>query len=93
MPFQKRKNEPYEPDNGTAKLDLCQKNQSLIGSSLDMLVEGIDEEQDILVGRSYRDAPEIDGLIVAQGSAQVGEMAKIQIESSGPYDLFGSQIK
>jgi ribosomal protein S12 methylthiotransferase len=71
----------------------AKKNQSLIGSSLDMLVEGIDEEQDILVGRSYRDAPEIDGLIVAQGSAQVGEMAKIQIESSGPYDLFGSQIK
>ncbi len=71
----------------------AKQNQALIGSSLDMLVEGIDEEQEILVGRSYRDAPEIDGLIVAQGSAQVGEMAKIQIESSGPYDLFGSQIK
>ena len=57
-----------------------------------MLVEGIDEEQDILVGRSYRDAPEIDGLIVAHGSAQVGGMIKIKVESTGPYDLFGKQI-
>lgn len=68
------------------------KNQALIGSSLDMLVEGIDEEQNILVGRSYRDAPEIDGLIVAQGSALVGEMTRIRVESSGPYDLFGKQL-
>ena len=67
------------------------KKQALIGKTLDVLVEGVDEEQDILIGRSYRDAPEIDGLVVANGRAAVGDFTSVEIESVGPYDLFGSQ--
>ena len=69
-----------------------EKKQSLIGKTLDVLVEGVDEEQDIIVGRSYRDAPEIDGLVVANGRAAVGDLTSVEIEGVGPYDLFGSQI-
>ena len=68
-----------------------EKKQALIGKTLDVLVEGIDEEQDILIGRSYRDAPEIDGLVVANGRAAVGDFTSVEIEGVGPYDLFGSQ--
>lgn len=68
-----------------------QKNQELIGKRMDVLVEGVDREQGIVIGRSYRDAPEIDGLVVASGSAQVGDFCQITIENAGPYDLFGSQ--
>lgn len=68
------------------------KKQALIGKTLDVLVEGVDEEQDILIGRSYRDAPEIDGLVVANGRASVGDLTPVEIEGVGPYDLFGSQI-
>jgi ribosomal protein S12 methylthiotransferase len=68
-----------------------EKKQALIGKTLDVLVEGIDEEQDVLIGRSYRDAPEIDGLVVANGRAAVGDLTPVEIEGVGPYDLFGSQ--
>ena len=69
-----------------------EKKQALIGKTLDVLVEGVDEEQDILIGRSYRDAPEIDGLVVANGHAAVGDLTPVEIEGVGPYDLFDSQI-
>lgn len=68
------------------------KNERLIGKTLDVLVEGMDEGQGILIGRCYRDAPEIDGLVVAQGIAEVGELTKVQIQSAGPYDLFGKVL-
>jgi ribosomal protein S12 methylthiotransferase len=68
-----------------------QKKQALIGQTLDILVEGVDEEQAVIIGRSYRDAPEIDGLVVANGRAEVGDLTPVTIESVGPYDLFGSQ--
>lgn len=69
-----------------------EKKQCLIGKTLDVLVEGVDEEQQVIVGRSYRDAPEIDGLVVANGHAQVGDLTPVRIEGVGPYDLFGSQV-
>ena len=40
-----------------------ERNQRFIGQTLDVLVEGLDEKNQISIGRSYRDAPEIDGLI------------------------------
>ena len=69
-----------------------EKKQCLIGKTLDVLVEGVDEEQEVIVGRSYRDAPEIDGLVVANGHALVGDLTPVRIEGVGPYDLFGSQV-
>jgi ribosomal protein S12 methylthiotransferase len=68
-----------------------EKKQSLIGKTLDILVEGVNEEQEVIIGRSYRDAPEIDGLVVANGRAAVGDLTPVTIEGVGPYDLFGSQ--
>lgn len=69
-----------------------EKNQALIGQTLDVLVEGQDETQGIIVGRSYRDAPEIDGLVVARGSNPAAEIIPVKIESADPFDLFGSVV-
>ncbi|MDD3948407.1 MAG: TRAM domain-containing protein, partial [Anaerolineaceae bacterium] len=68
------------------------KTNHLVGTVMDVLVEGSDPKQDIIIGRTYRDAPEIDGLVVASGSGQPGEMIKVRIENTGPYDLFGTQV-
>ncbi|MFZ3150350.1 MAG: 30S ribosomal protein S12 methylthiotransferase RimO [Anaerolineaceae bacterium] len=65
------------------------KNQQLIGQTLDVLIEGVDEEHHILVGRSYRDAPEIDGLVVIEGDGQVGELLAVQIAGAIQHDLYG----
>jgi ribosomal protein S12 methylthiotransferase len=69
-----------------------EKKQTLVGKTLDILVEGVDQEQEVIIGRSYRDAPEIDGLAVANGLASTGEMIQVKIEAVGPYDLYGSRV-
>lgn len=58
-----------------------QINQSYIGKTLDVLVEGYDKG--LLIGRSYRDAPEIDGLVFAEVPAEAGKVSKAQQSAIG----------
>ena len=67
-----------------------QINQTFVGQTLDMLVEGYDNG--ITIGRSYRDAPEIDGLVLAEGQAEVGQIVQAKIGSAMAYDLSGTLI-
>lgn len=64
-----------------------EKNQAYIGQTLDVLVEG--QGDGLSIGRSYRDAPEIDGLIVIEGEAPIGEIVPVTITGAMPYDLSG----
>jgi len=43
----------------------------------------------ISVGRTYRDAPEIDGLVIVAGEKPVGHLAPVRITGAGEYDLWG----
>ena len=63
------------------------RNQMQVGRTLDVLVEGAEEA--LSVGRSYRDAPEIDGYVLLNGQFPVGGMVKARIESALDYDLQG----
>lgn len=62
-------------------------NQGWIGKTLPVLVEGRDQQ--LSVGRSYRDAPEIDGLVLVEGEAQVGEIVPVHITGALAHDLTG----
>jgi ribosomal protein S12 methylthiotransferase len=64
-------------------------NQSFIGKTMDVLIEGVDDRQKISIGRSYRDAPEIDGLVIIEGSLPVGELVKTRITGALTHDLTG----
>lgn len=64
-----------------------EKNQSFVGKSLDVLIEGVGDG--ISLGRSYRDAPEIDGMVILEEEVQVGEMVSAQITGAMVYDLVG----
>ncbi len=64
-------------------------NQRFIGKTLDVLIEGVDEENQISIGRSYRDAPEIDGLVIIEGLAPIGEIVPVKINSAITHDLVG----
>jgi ribosomal protein S12 methylthiotransferase len=63
-------------------------NQAQVGRTLDVLIEG--KNKTTLVGRSYRDAPEIDGLVIAQGSAAVGSLVPVRITGAMVHDLMGT---
>ncbi len=63
------------------------RNQQLIGKTLPVLVEGFDNG--LSIGRSYRDAPEIDGLVLVDGKAPIGEISPVQITGALTHDLTG----
>jgi ribosomal protein S12 methylthiotransferase len=63
------------------------KNQKWIGKKMQILVEGYDSG--ISIGRSYRDAPEIDGLVIAEGLAIIGDLVSVRITGALTHDLTG----
>ncbi len=64
------------------------RNQAQLGRTLPVLVEGFGDG--VSVGRSYRDAPEIDGLVIVPGELPLGEMVPIDISGAMTYDLTGT---
>ncbi|MEM5776736.1 MAG: MiaB/RimO family radical SAM methylthiotransferase, partial [Anaerolineaceae bacterium] len=67
------------------------RNQALVGRTLPVLVEGM--QDGVAVGRSYRDAPEIDGMVFAEGKAQVGQIVPVLISGALVHDLTGSIVQ
>ena len=63
------------------------RNQAQVGRMLDVLVEGTGKG--ISVGRSYRDAPEIDGYVFVDGEWAPGQIVATRIEHALDYDLQG----
>jgi ribosomal protein S12 methylthiotransferase len=67
------------------------KNQALVGHRLDVLIEG--QGDGLSVGRSYRDAPEIDGLVLLQADVPVEKIVPVRITSALEYDLVGEPVR
>ena len=71
------------------------KNRGLVGRELEVLVEGEGEGRDgnrIMAGRSYRDAPEVDGLVFFSGDAERGKLVKVRVTGAMEYDLVGELV-
>jgi len=64
-----------------------EKNQAWIGKRVNVLIEG--HGDGISIGRSYRDAPEIDGLVFIDGIINTGEIINVQITGALVHDLIG----
>ncbi|MCL6624598.1 MAG: TRAM domain-containing protein, partial [Fimbriimonadales bacterium] len=66
-----------------------------VGRKMEVLVEGLAEFSENgksergVVGRSYRDAPEVDGVVYLRGRAQPGDFVEAEITGSTEYDLVG----
>lgn len=68
------------------------KLEEQVGKTLDVLIDEINGE--IAIGRSYADAPEIDGVVQVYSGRelQVGEMVSVNIQEASEYDLIGTEI-
>ncbi|MEE9514349.1 MAG: 30S ribosomal protein S12 methylthiotransferase RimO [Anaerolineales bacterium] len=64
-----------------------ERNQAFLGDSLPVLIEGCGDG--ISLGRSYRDAPEIDGMVIVEEEIRAGEMVQVRITGALEYDLSG----
>lgn len=69
------------------------KNQALIGKDFEVIIEK-EIEPNLYEARSYRDVPEIDGIIYvkALSSHNEGEFTKVTIKDAMEYDLLGDEI-
>ncbi len=72
--------------------------REMIGREIDVLVEststsrreGVDES--FVVGRSYRDAPEVDGLVLLEGDFAPGDFVRAEVTRSLAYDLVARPV-
>ena len=70
-------------------------NISLEHKEIDVLIEGRDAEQHgIAVGRSYREAPEVDGQIYIEGDVEssVGDIVRVRLLQGFTYDIVGEKV-
>jgi len=81
------KQERYERLMALQQGIALEKNQAQVGKTLPVLIEGSNDG--LSVGRSYRDAPEIDGMVIVEGELPVGEIVPVRITGAMVYDLSG----
>lgn len=72
----------------------AEKNAQLVGAILDVIIEGYIPEDKVYCGRTYRDTPEVDGMIFVNSDIELlsGDTIKAKVTASSEYDLIGEII-
>lgn len=72
----------------------AEKTEQMVEKTLDVLVEGRIPEEGIYVGRTYRDAPEVDGYIFIHAEEEIisGDFVTVKVTGADEYDLTGDVI-
>lgn len=85
-----RKNEIMELQQEIA----FEKAENMVGRELEVMIEGRLVEDNVLVGRSYMDAPDVDGYIFIDSDRDYdsGTILNVRITGSSEYDLLGQVI-
>jgi len=76
---------------------LCQKdiclanNQSYVGRTIPVFIEGKLPEDGVFIGRTYRDTPSVDGFIFVNSDTELcsGQFVDVTVTSFDEYDLIG----
>lgn len=86
------KQERWERFMATQQKISARRLKRFVGRRLDVLVD--ETRRTTAIGRSFADAPQIDGLVKIKGAAgvKVGDMIKVTIDKAGAYDLSGTAV-
>lgn len=70
------------------------KAQEMPGEIMDVLIEGKLPEDEVFIGRTYKDAPNVDGFIFVRSQQELlsGEFVKAYVTDAKEYDLIGERI-
>ncbi len=73
---------------------IMDKNADMIGSEMLVMIEGKVSDENAFIGRSYRDAPDIDGYVFVNTDQELmsGDFVKVKITGAYEYDLIGELI-
>ncbi len=71
-----------------------ERNREWVDREMTVLVESRPgkpgPEGPLFAGRSYRDAPEVDGMVICSGTATPGELRRVRVTEALPYDLLAA---
>ncbi len=86
----KRQEELYELQQAVS----YELSQTMIDKTIRVIVDGYLPEDDVYVARSYKDAPDIDGIVFVYSDRELvtGEMVDVLITDAKEYDLEGKLI-
>ena len=68
-----------------------EKCESMVGRVLDVMIEGRVEQENAYAGRTYMDAPDVDGMIFVQTGEELmtGDFVRVRVTGALEYDLIG----
>ena len=81
-----RKNKIVELQHGIS----LEKNEAFVGKTMKVLVDQC--ENDIGVGRTEYDSPEIDNIVQIKGKVKKGEFVNVKIEKVNEFELIGKPL-
>ena len=66
----------------------------MVGTIQKVIIEGYSPEDDVYVGRTFRDAPNVDGMVFVECDYELisGAIVDVKIKEAGPYDLIGGIV-
>ena len=72
----------------------AEKCESFVGKTIKVIVDGRMPEEGVYCARSYRDAPDIDGMVFFKADYDImsGDWASVRIDEAGDYDLIGEAV-
>jgi len=87
------KQERWERFMETQQAISAQRLQAKIGREMDVLIDSTEGEN--AVGRSYADAPEIDGVVIVENAAHLspGSMVKVKVCAADEYDVWAELLE
>ncbi len=67
------------------------KSEAMVGRILTVFIEGKVADEPVYVGRTYMDAPNVDGLIFVNADAELmsGDFVRVKVTGAADYDLIG----
>lgn len=71
------------------------KAERKVGSVVEVMIEGRVADENVFVGRTYMDAPDVDGLIFVYADAELmtGDFCRVRVTGAQDYDLIGELIE
>ena len=64
------------------------KNQALIGKKVSVLIDSVDNESSYSLGRTRKDAPDIDNLVMINDRLEPGTLVDVTVKRAQEYDVF-----
>ncbi len=89
------KQERYEAVMALSARISAEKLAAKVGSTIDVLIDAVDDETGGATGRSKADAPEIDGEVHLRDAAglEPGDIASVRVEDADEHDLYGVPLE